>query len=166
MSSFGLLDALADLDLLLPGEQRHLAHLVHVHPHRVVQHFQPAILLFLRLRRLGPLHLGVVHDLDVEIAQFRVKLVQVLRRQAVGQDVVDIVVGDVAVLVGQVEQGLDGLGQVRRLDGLAGRWGALAGWRRRSWPGKQSEPWAGRWRAPAAGNLLWLWALREITKRR
>ena len=77
---FCFLDALANLDLLFAGEQRHFAHLVHVHPHRVVQYFQPGIFFFFRLHRLGPLHLRMVHDLDVEIAQLRIKLVQVFRR--------------------------------------------------------------------------------------
>ena len=49
---FGLLDALANLDLLFAREQRHLAHLVHVHPHRVVQNFQPRVLVRLLLLRL------------------------------------------------------------------------------------------------------------------
>ena len=115
MSSFGLLDALADLDFLLAGEQRHLAHLVHVHPHRVVQDLQPGVFLFFRFRRLGALDFGVVNDLDVEVAQLGIELIQILRRQTVGQDVVDVVVGDVAVLVRQVQQRLDGLSQVRCL---------------------------------------------------
>ena len=139
---FGLLDALADLDFLLAGEQRHLAHLVHVHPHRVVQDFQAAVLFLFRFRRLGALHLGLVHDLDVEVAQLGVKLVQVLRRQPVRQDVVDVVVGDVAVLLGQVEQGLDGFGQIQLPGPVWRLLECLGCWRGRPWPGKQSEPWA------------------------
>ena len=80
---FGFLDALADLDFLLASEQRHFAHLVHVHPHWIVQNLQPAVFLFLRFGRLGPLHLGVVHYLDIEIAQLAVQIVEVLWRQPV-----------------------------------------------------------------------------------
>ncbi len=87
----------------------------------IVQNFQPGVFLFLRLGRFGSLNLGVVHDLHVQVAQLRIELVQVLRRQAVRQDVVDVVVGDVAVLLGQVEQSLDGFGQIYSLAELAGR---------------------------------------------
>ena len=124
--AFSFLDTLANLDLLLPGEQRHFAHLVHVHPHRVVQNLQSAVLLFLRFGWLGPLHFRVIYDLDIEIAQLHVKVVEVLRRQPVRQNVVDIVVGDMAVLVGQVEQRLDGFSQIHRRGGFAGRMNAMA----------------------------------------
>jgi len=75
----GLFNALTNLDFLLPGEQWDLAHLVHVHPHRVVQNLQSAVLFLLRFGRLSPLYFRVIHYLDVEIAQLRVKLVQVRR---------------------------------------------------------------------------------------
>ena len=39
----GFFDALANLDFLFAGEQGHLAHLIHVHPNRIIQHFQPAV---------------------------------------------------------------------------------------------------------------------------
>ena len=118
----GLLDALADLDFLFAREQRHLAHLVHVHPHRVVQNFQAGVLVrFLLLRRFrlpGALGLGLVHDdFHVETAQLGQQRVQILRAEVVRQHVVDVVVGDVAVLLGQVQQRLDRLGQIHgRLD--------------------------------------------------
>ena len=63
---FGLFDALADLDFLFAGEQRHFAHLVHVHPHRVVQNFQPGIFFLFRFGGFGALDLGLVHDFDVQ----------------------------------------------------------------------------------------------------
>ncbi len=43
----------------------------------------------------------MVHDLDIQVAELGVKLVQILRRQTVRQDIVDIVVSDMAVFVGQ-----------------------------------------------------------------
>ncbi len=84
---FRVLDLLADLHLLLAGEQRNLAHLVHVHAHRVVQNFQPRILVhFVRLRLLGlfrafgALGLGLVHDnFHVQAAQFGQHRIEFLR---------------------------------------------------------------------------------------
>ena len=45
-------------------------------------------------------------------AQFGQHFIQFVRRKAFGQDVVDVVVGDVTVFLRQMEQSLDGFGQV------------------------------------------------------
>ena len=37
------LDALRNLHLLFPGQQRHLAHLLEIHPHRIVQNIEPRL---------------------------------------------------------------------------------------------------------------------------
>ena len=117
---FGLLDALANLHLLLAREQGHLAHLVHVHPNRVVQGIESAVFLLLRFRGFGLLDLGVGYNLDVEVAELGVELVQVIRRHAIRQKVIDIVVGKITLLAGHLEQSFDGFGQVRRLGPRAG----------------------------------------------
>ena len=165
MLDFGLFDAFADFDFLLPGEQRHLAHLVHVHPHRIVQDFQPRIFLFLGFRRFCPFDFRMVHDFDVEIAQFCVEFIEVLGCQAVRQHVINIVVSDMTVLLGQMEQGFDGLGHIRRLDRLIDHWSPLvSAWVALVWAAERALA------APLGGsevrNLLWFWALCEMTKRR
>ena len=106
---FGVLDALGNFDFLLARQQRHLAHLLEVHADRVVQDVQPGlVLLFLRLRLLDPVHLGLVNDLDFEIAELDVDLVQVLRGDdSFREGVVDIAVGQVTLLLGQADQFLD-----------------------------------------------------------
>jgi len=81
--------------------------LVHVHPDGIVQNLEAAVVLFLWLRGLGTLDLGVVYDLHIEAPKLRVKLIQILGRESLRKNVVDVVVGDVAMLVGQVEQGLN-----------------------------------------------------------
>ena len=74
-----LFDALGDFDLLLACQQRDLAHLFEVHPHRVIQNVQtPLVFVFLRSRLLDTVHLGLVNDLDLQDAQFAVKIVQFL----------------------------------------------------------------------------------------
>ena len=45
----GFLDALGYFDFLLPGQQRHLAHLFQVHPHRIVEDIELRLRLFLFL---------------------------------------------------------------------------------------------------------------------
>ena len=133
----GLFDALANLHFLLPRKQRDLAHLVHVHPDRIVQNFQACVLvlLFLRLRRLrlfGALGLGLIHDdFHVKTPQLGQQRVQILRTEIVRQHVVDVVIGDVAVLLRQMQQRPDGLGQIHgRLNGGHGSGGRMAVLRR------------------------------------
>ena len=128
ISSLGLFDALANLDFLFPREQGHLAHLVHVHPDRIVQNFQPRVLVLLRLlRRLGRLGrafgLGLVHDdFHVETPQLGQQRVQVLGTEIVRQNVIDVIVGDVAVLLREMQERPDRLGQIHgRLKGRRSR---------------------------------------------
>jgi hypothetical protein len=67
---FGVFDAFGNLHLLLAVQERHLAHLLEVHAHRVVQNVQPHLfLVFVRVRLLDAVHFGLVHDFDFEIAQ-------------------------------------------------------------------------------------------------
>ena len=101
--AFGLFDPLANLDFLFAGEQGHFAHLVHVHPNRIIQNLQPGIFFFLRFGRLGALDFRLVDNFDIQAAQLRIKLIQIFRREAFGQNVIDIVVSDVAILLGQMQ---------------------------------------------------------------
>ncbi len=112
---FGGFDALADLHLLLAGQQRHLAHLAQVHPHRVIQNIVAApFLLVVRLGGPAPLHLGGVNDLDVQGAQLAEDLVQVGGGDdVVGQGVVEIVIGQMALLLGKAQEVFDLRGKVQ-----------------------------------------------------
>jgi hypothetical protein len=84
-----VLNLFADLDFLLARQQGNLAHLVHVHPHRVIQNFQPGLLVHLfrlglfrlgALGALGALDLGLVHDdFHVQIAQLGQQRIQFFR---------------------------------------------------------------------------------------
>ena len=108
------LDALGNLHLLLARQQRHLAHLLEIHPHRVVQNVQPRLLLLLvRLRLLDPVHFGLVHDFDLQIAQLAVEAVQFLGgNDHIGQRIVDVVVGQIALFARQANQFFDLLGHL------------------------------------------------------
>ena len=117
-----LFNALADLDFLLAGEKGDLAHLVHVHPDGIIKDFEPAVLFLFRFSRFGSLDLSMVHNLHVEVAELGIEIVQILRREALWENVVDVVVGDVAVLLRQVQQRLDRFGQISRLAGVRRRW--------------------------------------------
>ena len=115
----GLFDALANLDFLFAREQRNLAHLVHVHANRVVENFEPRVLvcfLLLRVRAagcVGAFGLGLIHDdFHVETAQFGQQRVKIFRAEIVRQNIVDVIVSDVAVLLREVEQRFDCFGQI------------------------------------------------------
>ena len=118
--ALAVLDALGDLDLALAGEQRDRAHLAQVHAHRVVGLARPA-----RRPRPSPppprpprfagssapadggLGLGGlrgllrVDDLDAVVAEHRHQVVDLIgRHDVLGQRVVDLVVGEEALLRG------------------------------------------------------------------
>ncbi len=84
---FRVLDFFADLHFLFAREQRHLAHLVHIHPHRVVQNLQPRVILgFFRLRLFrtfgpfGAFGFSLIHDdFHVEAAELGQQRVEVFR---------------------------------------------------------------------------------------
>ena len=117
---FGFLDFFADLDFLFAREQRNLAHLVHIHANRIVENFQARIILDLfrllgLLAAVGALGLGLVHDdFHVEAAQLAQQRVEIVGAQIIRQNVVDVVVSDVAVLLAEMHQRLDRLGQIHR----------------------------------------------------
>ena len=102
-------------DLLLAGQQGDLAHLLEVHPYRIVEDVEPGlVVLLLGLRLLDAVHLRLVHDLNIQIPQLDEDLVQFLGgRNRVGKRVIDIVVGQVALLLSQTDEFLDFLGQIK-----------------------------------------------------
>jgi len=111
---FGVFDPLGNLDFLFAREQGHLAHLLEIHPNRVVQNVQPALVLFLlRLRLFDVIHLRLVHDLHLEVAKLDIDLIQLLRRDhRVRQRVVDVVVGQVPLLLREPNEFPDLFGQI------------------------------------------------------
>ena len=92
-----------------------------IHADGIVQDVQPHFLVVVfRLRLFDAIHLRLVHDLDLQIAQFEVNLIQLLRPdEALGQRVVYVAVGEVALLLGQADQFLDLLRDIktRRAEG-------------------------------------------------
>ena len=131
--SFRFLDALGDFDFLLARQQGHLAHLLQIHPHGIIENIQAAFVLLLFLLRLGLLdaiHFGLVHDLDLEIAELDVNLVQVVgRNDVVRQRIVDVAVSEVTLLLREAQQFFDLLSQVHTglsFDGVKrGHWAVL-----------------------------------------
>jgi hypothetical protein len=97
--------------------------LFEVHADRVIQNVQaPLVLIFIGLGLFDAVHFRLVNDLHFQVSQFAVKVIQFVGRDhAIGQRVVDVVVGQVALLLRQPDQFLDFLGQVqRRLGGGGG----------------------------------------------
>jgi hypothetical protein len=111
----GVLDALGNLDFLLAGQQLHLPHLLQIHADGIVQDVQAVLVLrlLLRLGLFDPIHFRLIDDLDLQVAELAVDLVQVIRRDnAVGQCVIDVAVGQIALFLGQPQQLLDLFGQI------------------------------------------------------
>ena len=67
-------------------------------------------------RRFGALNFSMVDNFNVQPAELGIKLVQVFRRHPFRQDVVDVIIGDVPMLLGQMQQRLNRLRQIRRLN--------------------------------------------------
>ena len=65
--------------------------------------------------RLGLFHLEMGYNLDPKVVELGMERVQVVGRHTVRQKVIDIVVGELALLAGQVEQGLECFSQIRQL---------------------------------------------------
>ena len=111
------LDAAGDLDLALAGEQRHGAHLAQVHADRVVGLVERArreVELELlgafrgpvdRLDVVAQVFLIGVDDLDAGAAEDAEELVELVGRRDVGrQQLVDLVVEEVALLLADVDE--------------------------------------------------------------
>ena len=108
----GILDALGNLDLLLAGQQRDLAHLLEVHADRVVE---DVVLRGAALLLLGLLHALLVivdlvglEDLDLEVLQDGKDVVDLLLvLDGLGQRLVDVVEREIALLLGEADQVAD-----------------------------------------------------------
>ena len=118
---FRVLNFFANLHFLFAGEQRHFTHLVHIHPNRIVQNFQSRIIFdFFRLRligllALGAFGLGLIHDdFHVKTTELRQQCVEIFRTQIIWQNIINVVVSNVAVFLRQVQQRLHCLGQIHR----------------------------------------------------
>jgi hypothetical protein len=113
----GVLDAFGNLDFLLAGEQRHLAHLLEIHPDGVVEDVEFLVgLEVLRRRRsssiallvLVAVHLGGVDDVELHVAEPLHDGLDVIRiDEVVGQDLVDVVEGEVVLLLGELDEFAD-----------------------------------------------------------
>ena len=77
--AFSLLNPFGNFHFLLPAQERNLAHLLEIHPHRVVQNIELGSgFLFLFFLFLGvffsvlvPVHLGGFNNVDLHTAQSR-----------------------------------------------------------------------------------------------
>ena len=96
-----------------------------IHPNGVVQGIELAVFLQLRFLGFGLLDLGLGYNLDAKVTELGIERVQVIRRHAIRQKLIDIVVGKMILLASHLEQSFDGFGQVRRLGPRAGRAVAL-----------------------------------------
>ena len=104
-----VLDPLGNLDLLLARQQRHLAHLLEVHPDRVVEDVvlrrARLLLLGLLLALLVVLDLVGLEDLDLQVLEDGedvIDLLLVLDR--LGQRLVDVVERQVTLLLGKADE--------------------------------------------------------------
>ena len=100
--------SLANRHFLFAREQGNLAHLPQIHADGIIQNVQPPLfpfLFLLRFRLFDAVHLGLVHDVDVEVVQFGINLVELRRGDdVVRQGVADVVVGQVSLFLGQQHQ--------------------------------------------------------------
>ena len=112
---FRRFNALAGFHLLLARQQRRLAHLPQIHPHRIIQNIEAAgLFVFVPVARAAPVHLGGINDVNLQGAQLGQHLIQVGRGdEVVGQGIVKIVIGQVALFLGQTQQVFDFLGEVQ-----------------------------------------------------
>jgi len=108
---FGVLDALGNLNFLLAGEQRDLAHLLEVHPDGIVQYIELRVGLVFLLLVMGFLAVLVAIDLrgidDVDLhgpepGHDRVHLLGLV--DAVGKDFAQVIEGDVTLFLGQLDE--------------------------------------------------------------
>ncbi len=119
----GRLDPLGDLDLLLARQQRNLAHLLQVHPDRIVEDVvlrgARLLLLGLLLALLVVLDLVRLEDLDLEVLQDRQDVVDfLLVFDRLGQRLVDVVEREVALLLRKADQLADLLVDPARSGGI------------------------------------------------
>src|SRR5947208_2555293 len=110
----GLFDSLADGHFAFAREERHLAHLAQVHPQRIIQRIELGLFVWLpALRLLSAVHLRLVDDLNVEVAENAINLRQAFSRdQRLGQRFVNVIERQIALFPRQSNQLFDLFAQV------------------------------------------------------
>src|SRR2546430_7013367 len=110
----GLFDSLADGHFAFAREERHLAHLAQVHAQRIVQRIELGLFVWLpALWLLSAVHLRLVNDLNVEIAENAIYLRQAFsRNQRLGQRFVNVIERQIALFPRQSNQVFDLFAQV------------------------------------------------------
>ena len=110
---FGFLNAFGNFHFLLSGQERDLAHLLEIHPHRIVENIELGFgflfLFFLFLRVffpvLIPIDLRSLDNVDLHAAQSRQNEIQLVGiRDPFGQRLVQIVKCEIALFFRQFNQ--------------------------------------------------------------
>ena len=107
---FGFLDPLGNLHFLLARQQRHRAHLLQIHPHRIVEDVELRLgffLLFVRvlLPVLEAVDLGGLDNVDLEFAQPLQDEIELFRvGQLRRQRLVQVVESEVALFLRELDQ--------------------------------------------------------------
>ncbi len=110
---FGGLDAFGNLHFLLARQQRHLPHLLEIHPHRIIENVESRRVVFLGFRGFDAVHFRLIHDLNIKAAQLGENLVQFFRREfTFRQHVVDVVVGQTSLFLRKPDEFLDCFRQI------------------------------------------------------
>ena len=105
---FGGLDAFGNFHFLLARQQRHLSHLLEIHPHRVIENVQPVGVFLLGFGGFDAVHLRLIHDFDFETAKFGENSIQLFRFNRVfRQRFADVVVGQMPLFLREADEFLD-----------------------------------------------------------
>lgn len=130
---FGVFDAFGDFDLLFAGEQGDLAHLFEVHADRVVEdieflvgfEFLFAVAVVVAFFIFVAVDFGGVDDVELHVAEaFHDRLDVLGVDEVVGEDVVDVVKGQVFLFFGEFDEFADFLLDLGGVDAaLFGRGG-------------------------------------------
>ena len=135
-------NAFGNLHFLLAGEQGHLAHLFQVHADRIIKDVQPPLFFFridLGLLDVQVIHFRLVHDLDLEIAQFDENIIHFRMSRRRRQCFLDVAVGQITLLLREPDELFDFFGDFggemfvpinRTVGGMAVLRDWSVGWRR------------------------------------
>ena len=122
---FRVFDALGNFHFLFAGQQRDLAHLLEVHADRVVEDVEFLVCLeFLFLTAivvaflvLEAVDLRGIDDIELHVAQALHDRLDIVRiDKVVGEDLVDVVVGQVFLFLGELDEFADLFLDFRRID--------------------------------------------------
>ena len=121
----GILDALGDFDLLFACQKRHLAHLLEIHADRVVENIEFLVCLGLLLTAavviaflvFVAVDFGGINDVKLHVAQALHDGFDIFGfDQIIGQDVIDVIKGQVFLLLRQLDEFADLLLNLRSVD--------------------------------------------------